>query len=148
MPTPNRLLLLLLILCCNAFADTVKTPEEEIKSVLFAQQNAWNRGDIDGYMEGYWKSDKLRFASEGAYKFGWQATLKGYKKNYPDKSTMGTLTFILYDINLITEDAALVFGSWKLEREKDKPHGLFTLLLRKKEQGWKIVADHTSSASQ
>lgn len=148
MPAQKPLLLLLIILTCNTFADTVKTPEEEIKTVLFTQQNAWNRGDIDGYMEGYWKSDKLRFASEGTYKFGWQATLQGYKKNYPDKSTMGTLTFTLYDINLITADAALVFGRWELEREKDKPHGLFTLLLRKKTQGWKIVADHTSSASQ
>lgn len=140
--------LILSLLTCTACANTLQTAPKEIQQILIEQQNAWNRGDIDGYMLGYWKSDKLRFASEGTYKFGWQATLNGYKKNYPDKTTMGILTFTVHDITVITNDAALVFGGWKLKRNKDEPYGLFTLLFRKTPDGWKIVADHTSSAIQ
>ena len=97
-------------------------------------------------MSGYLKSDSMRFAGNGTYTLGWQSALDRYKKGYPNKETMGLLTFSELDIKVISEDAALVFGKWELERMEDHPSGLFTLILRKTEQGWRIVHDHSSSA--
>jgi ketosteroid isomerase-like protein len=119
-----------------------------IKRVLSAQNEAWNRGDIPGFMEGYWKSEKLRFASGGTITHGWQTTLERYLKRYPDQAAMGTLTFTDYEVTLLAPDAALVFGKWELQRAKDKPWGLYTLVLRKLDGRWLIVSDHTSSADE
>ena len=119
----------------------------QINKVLADQENAWNQGDIAGYMAGYLQSDSLRFASGGIVTYGWQITLDRYKEGYPDKATMGTLTFSNIDIELFSADAALVFGKWKLERANDHPWGLFTLVFSKTNEGWKIVHDHTSAAN-
>ena len=118
---------------------------EAIESVLTAQQAAWNRGDIDAFMQGYWQSDALRFASGGSVTYGWQATLDGYKARYDTDAKMGVLTFSDLIIETMGEEDALVFGRWSLQRDEDMPGGLFTLHVRKFEDGWKIVADHTSS---
>ena len=117
-----------------------------IKIVLDEQVRGWNEGNIEKYMAGYVRSDSLRFASGGNVSYGWQAAFDRYKKRYPDKAAMGALEFSDLDIRLICDEAALVFGKWKLRREKDEPWGLFTLLLRKTGDGWRIVHDHTSSA--
>jgi ketosteroid isomerase-like protein len=117
-----------------------------IRAVLAAQAEAWNRGDIPGYMEGYWKSERLRFASDGNITHGWQPTLERYLKRYPDKAAMGALTFTELELTLLAPDAALVFGKWELTRARDKPWGLYTLLLRKIDGRWLVVSDHTSSA--
>jgi ketosteroid isomerase-like protein len=119
-----------------------------INQVLSAQAAAWNRGDIDAFMEGYWKSDKLRFASGGTVTHGWQTTLERYKKHYPDKATMGALAFTIHEVSVVSADAAVVFGKWELIREKDKPWGLFTLTFRKIAGAWVIVSDHTSSGTE
>ncbi len=119
-----------------------------IKQVLAAQSAAWNRGDIDAFMQGYWKSDELRFASGGTITYGWQTTLERYKNHYPDKATMGTLAFTIQDVNVLSPSAAVVFGRWELTREKDKPWGLFTLTFRKIDGAWVIVSDHTSSGAE
>jgi uncharacterized protein (TIGR02246 family) len=120
----------------------------EIRAVLEAQTAAWNRGDIDGFMQGYDQSDSLRFASGGTITRGWQAALERYKKHYPDRAAMGTLTFTLIEIKVLSPDAAVVFGQWELARAQDHPHGLFTLTLQRETEGWRIVADHTSSADK
>ena len=120
---------------------------QDIKSVLSAQAEAWNKGDIEDYMAGYQESDSLRFASGGNVSYGWETTMNRYKKGYPDIATMGTLVFSDIDIRIISDDAALVFGKWELERDADHPWGLFTLLFRKTDKGWRIVHDHTSSAN-
>lgn len=133
---------ILLGLAASMRADDVA----DIRAVLAAQSEAWNRGDIDGFMQGYWKSDDLRFASGGSITRGWQTTLDRYRKRYPDKATMGILTFSLHEVQVLAPDAAIVFGKWELVREKDKPWGLFTLILRKTSEGWKVTADHTSSS--
>jgi ketosteroid isomerase-like protein len=122
-----------------------ETAKKEIQAILTEQQKAWNNGDIETYMQGYYKSDSLRFASGGHVSYGWQTTLDRYKAGYPDKSTMGKLTFSNIDIKLLSESSALVFGKWELERAEDHPWGLFTLIFRKKPCGWRIVHDHTSS---
>jgi len=107
------------------------------------QAAAWNRGDIEGFMQGYWNSDKLVFVSNQVTR-GWQPTLDRYKKTYDSRAKMGTLTFSDLEITVLSKDAAVVLGSWSLARESDNPHGKFTLIFRKFKDGWKIVHDHTS----
>lgn len=108
------------------------------------QSAAWNRGDLEGFMEGYWRSEKLMFVSGDKVTYGWQQTLDNYKRSYSTREAMGRLTFSDLKIDLISKDAAFVVGSWSLAREKDNPKGKFTLLFRKFKEGWRIVADHSS----
>lgn len=119
---------------------------DSIREVMSAQQSAWNRGDLTAFMAGYWRGENLRFASGNSYRHGWQATLDNYIKGYPNQAAMGKLAFDIIEIEQIGQDAALVFGHWRLTREKDAPQGLFTLLFRKFGSRWLITRDHTSSA--
>ena len=115
-----------------------------ILKVLEDQRLAWNRGDLDGYMQGYWHSDSLLFVGKSGPKYGWQTTLNNYKKGYPDKAAMGQLTFDILKVDLLDKTNAFVLGAWNLKREKDAPGGYFTLLLRKIKGAWLVVADHSS----
>ena len=124
-----------------------KAIKKEIMQVLKASEQGWNDGDIAAYMHAYWQSDSLRFASGGTVSLGWQSVFERYSQRYPDKATMGHLSFSDLDIKVISSDAVMAFGRWQLLRDHDKPWGLFTLLLRKTSNGWRIVHDHTSSAS-
>ena len=116
----------------------------DIRSVMDEQVAAWNGGDVDGFMKGYWKSEKLVFISGDNVTRGWQPTLDRYKKNYDSRAKMGVLTFSNLEVTVLSKDAAVVLGSWALTREKDNPHGKFTLTFRKFKEGWRIVMDHTS----
>lgn len=118
--------------------------ESDIRAVMNDQVAAWNRGDIDGFMLGYWNSPKLTFVSGANVTRGWQPTLDRYKKSYDSRAKMGTLAFSDLEITVLSKDAAVVLGSWSLAREKDNPHGKFTLVFRKFKDGWRIVQDHTS----
>jgi ketosteroid isomerase-like protein len=109
-----------------------------------AQTAAWNRGDIDAFMTGYWNSENLVFASGDNVTYGWRPTLDRYKKSYDTREKMGTLRFSDLRINVLSKDAAVVLGSWSLMRTKDNPKGKFTLIFRKLSDGWRIVHDHTS----
>lgn len=115
-----------------------------IRAVLFGQVAAWNRGDIDGFMNGYVRSDATEFISGDKLTRGWQTVRDRYKKKYDSHEKMGTLHFSELKITRLSSDAALVIGSWRLIRKSDKPHGRFTLLLRHTPEGWHIVHDHTS----
>lgn len=115
--------------------------------ILQTQADAWNRGDLDAFMQTYAPVDDLRFASGGNVTYGWKPTLERYKQRYPDRAAMGTLAFSELAVTELSPDAALVFGHWRLTRAQDQPHGLFTLLVRRTAAGWRIFADHTSSAS-
>ncbi len=117
---------------------------DDVRSVMNEQTAAWNRGDIEGFMKGYWNSPELKFVSGDNVTKGWQPTLERYKKNYDSKAKMGVLTFSDLEVNVLSKDAAVVLGSWVLQREGDEPHGKFTLIFRKFKDGWKIVHDHTS----
>jgi ketosteroid isomerase-like protein len=108
------------------------------------QQTAWSNGDIEGFMQGYWKSDSLMFIGKRGPAYGWQTTLDNYKKTYPDKAAMGKLTFRIDKVELLGKQDAFVMGAWSLTREKDNPGGYFTLWFRKIKGEWKIVCDHTS----
>ena len=127
------------------FAQSGNTKiEKEITKVMMDQAEAWNRGDIDGFMRGYWNSDKLLFVSGANVTRGWQPTLDRYKKSYDTRAKMGTLTFSDLEVTVLSSDAAVVLGSWSLARDGDNPHGKFTLTFRKFKDGWRIIIDHTS----
>lgn len=117
-----------------------------IRAVLDAQRDDWNRGDIEGYMDGYARSDDTVFVSGDNVTRGWQTVLERYQKAYDSREKMGSLTFSDFEITLIGNDHATVLGRWHLKRSKDEPHGRFTLILRRTKLGWKIIHDHTSSA--
>jgi ketosteroid isomerase-like protein len=117
-----------------------------IHEVLDAQVEAWNAGDIRGFMSGYAGTDSLMFISNGQRRAGWQAALYAYMRNYPDRASMGTLSFEDLDINMLAENAALVHGLYRLRRANDEPIGLFTLVFHRDVAGrWRIIHDHTSS---
>jgi beta-aspartyl-peptidase (threonine type) len=118
--------------------------EKQIKKVMTDQAEAWNRGDIDGFMRGYWRSDKLVFISGANVTRGGQPTLDRYKRTYDTRAKMGTLTFSDLEISVLSRDAAVVLGSWSLARDGDNPHGKFTLTFRRFPDGWRIIMDHTS----
>jgi len=128
---------------CNNFNKEVE--KEKILNLLSQQSQDWNEGNIDAYMDGYWKSEELRFASGDRVTYGWKKTLANYKRGYPSKSAMGKLEFTEINVEILSENSAMVFGRWQLHRETDKPHGLFTLHLKKLSEGWEIVSDHTSA---
>jgi len=117
--------------------------EKQIRHLLADQQKAWNAGDLEAFMAGYWKSDSLQFIGKNI-RHGWQATLDGYKKGYPDKAAMGELRFDIWQTIQLADDAYLVSGKYTLIREKDQPSGPFTLIFRLKAGKWVIVYDHTS----
>ena len=122
------------------------TPQEPlIRKVIADQQDAWNRGDLDGFMAGYWNSPGLTFRSGGTVTQGYADTLARYRKKYKAPGAeMGRLTFDDIAVTLLRYDA-VVTGRWTLDRTDDTPTGLFTLRLRLTDVGWKIVDDHTSA---
>lgn len=139
--------LLLLLGLTSAFSKTKAAKDARaIQAVLDAQCAAWNRGDIEGFMDGYERSDKTVFVGGDNVTRGWQTVLDRYKKNYNTREKMGTLTFSDLEITPIGNDGALVVMRWHLQRAKDEPHGRSTLIMRRTKQGWKIVHDHSSSA--
>ncbi|MCP4725922.1 MAG: nuclear transport factor 2 family protein [bacterium] len=136
-------LLFLFYVYCES-PDTAELDRSEILKVLEDQAEAWNKKDIETYMEGYWKSDELTFVSGGNIRKGWDAVFKSYKERYSPEM-MGILTFDNLKINFLSGEAAYVSGTWDLKREPDNPGGRFTLIFRKLPAGWRIVYDHTSS---
>ena len=118
----------------------------QIRSVLHGQQEAWNQGDIDRFMNGYARSGSTVFVSEDTIRRGWETVRARYRKKYSDRAKMGTLGFSDLEITLLSPDAAVALGRWSLKRANDQPHGRFTLILRRLPEGWRIVHDHTSAA--
>ena len=147
--TRFALFLVLLVSVPQGYATNVagaaeSSDESQIRMLLQAQADAWNRGDIDAFMEGYWKSDETAFIGANGITRGWLAVLDRYKKTYPDRKAMGRLTFSGLEVHVLCPDAALVIGQFRLERESDKPAGIFTLDFRKFPEGWRIIVDHTT----
>ena len=138
-----------ILMATNVSAAPARTPNAvaQIRSILHAQQDAWNRGDIDGFMNGYARSVSTVFISEDSVRRGWETVRARYRQKYSDRAKMGTLSFSDIEINLLSSDAAVVLGRWRLERAKDRPHGRFTLIFRRLPGGWRIVHDHTSAAA-
>jgi uncharacterized protein (TIGR02246 family) len=145
--TSSTLLILLVAVAALAQKNSKDAKSiAAIRAVLDAQAAAWNRGDIEAYMDGYDRSANTVFVSGDRVTRGWQTVLERYKKAYDTREKMGVLTFSDVEITILSKDTALVLGRWHLQRSKDEPHGRFTLVFRKTKAGWRIVHDHTSSA--
>ena len=140
----------LILLSTTVFATPTETPNTsaiaEIQSVLHAQQDAWNRGDIDGFMNGYARSPSTVFVSEDEVRRGWEIVRERYREKYSDRTKMGTLSFSDIEITPLSSGSAVVLGRWSLKRANDQPHGRFTLIFKHFPEGWRIVHDHTSAA--
>lgn len=130
--------------CSFAQSKADEKIKSDIRAVMDTQVTDWNSGSVEGFMKGYWNSPDLTFVSGTNVTKGWQPTLDRYKKGYDSKAKMGTLTFSDLEITVLSKDAAVVLGSWGLQRASDNPHGKFTLTFRKFKDGWKIIIDHTS----
>ena len=146
------LFLLILLSCSMNNTNTIDTIVQDpieidaIKKILDTQQKCWNNGDIDGFMQGYWNSEKLIFTSlnhKPAY--GWENTLERYKNSYPTKYSMGEFRFEILDIKLTSKKTAILNGKWELIRMNDNPNGLFWLDFEKIDENWLITKDSTIS---
>jgi len=118
--------------------------KQAILNLMHQQELAWNKADVEGFMQGYWKSDSLLFVGSKGPVYGWQTTLDGYKKRYPGKEAMGQLKFTILQVKILDATNAFVLGGWHLKRIKGDMGGYYTLWFRKIKGEWKIVCDHTS----
>lgn len=141
-----RLMCLSAVVMCCTLAAASPTAADEIRSVLTRQQDAWNHGDLENFMAGYWNSPDLTFFSGAHESKGWQAALDRYKKSYQGAGhEMGKLEFANLRIEMLGKDTAFVRGEFHLTMSDGKtPHGLFTLVVRKFRDGWKIIHDHSA----
>jgi beta-aspartyl-peptidase (threonine type) len=145
----RRLVAALVAVACPAGIGLGAQPDgaAAVRAVLDAQVEAWNRGDLEGFMSGYWRSPELVFCSGGTVTRGWEETLARYRARYQSEGReMGRLRFDAVEVLPLGEDAALARGAYRLHmRDGKEPHGLFTLVLRRLDGAWRIVHDHTSS---
>jgi ketosteroid isomerase-like protein len=136
--------LLLSLLVFSLVASAQSREEKQILQVLNEQTRAWNRGDIEGFMQTYWNNDSLLFIGKNGVRRGWNETLKNYKKGYPDTAAMGKLSFDILEVRRLSREYYYLVGKWMLARTAGDLSGHFDLLLRKIRGRWVIVADHSS----
>jgi len=121
-----------------------KHDEGEIRNLLVQQTETWNRGDINGFMQTYWQNDSLMFIGKDGVTWGWKSTLERYKKGYPDKETMGQLSFEVIQTKKLSAEYFFVVGKWMLKRNAGDLSGYYNLLMKRIKGQWKIIADHSS----
>jgi ketosteroid isomerase-like protein len=137
--------ILLCFLCFYAPIISAQSGDHQaIRRIMAEQEVAWNKGDLEGFMAGYWKSDSLRFIGSKGLTYGWQKTLTNYQKGYPDPDAMGKLTFTILSVEKLSKRSAYVVGKWYLARKAGDLSGYYTLLWKKIAGKWFIVADHSS----
>ncbi len=137
----NICLLLGLLLLTSFNTITDNDDELAIRKVMADQQLAWNNYDLEGFMQGYWESDDLKFYGSGGVTYGWNNTLERYKKGYPSKEHTGTLNFVLKEISKINKTSYYVLGEYHLERSVGNADGIFMIIFKKIDGQWKIIAD-------
>ena len=141
----QKSLLLFVTLCIlTANISAQNKDENSIRKVLTGQTNAWNKGDLQQFMQSYWQNDSLMFIGKSGITYGWQKTLENYKKGYPDTAAMGKLNFELLQVKKLSVDYYFVVGKWNLIRSIGNVGGSFTLLFRKIKNVWVIISDHSS----
>ena len=136
-----------LLICFSIFAATSfsqSRDEKEVRDILAKQNAAWNRGDLDAFMIGYWNNDSLMFIGKSGITYGYKNTLSNYKKNYPDTMVMGKLTFTLIHVKQLSPQYFHVAGKYHLARSIGDASGHFTLMFRKINGKWVIISDHSS----
>lgn len=137
--------ILLLLFIFQALLAAAQTGDEtQVRGLLATQTAAWNRGDLDGYMQTYWQSDSLLFIGKNGVQRGWRQTKENYQKSYPDTAAMGKLSFDLLVIKKLSPNYFYVVGKWMLQRTAGNLSGHFDLLLQKIKGRWQIVSDHSS----
>jgi uncharacterized protein (TIGR02246 family) len=132
------------LLVLSLFASAQSKNEKAIRALLDKQTQAWNKGDIEGFMNGYWENDSLMFIGKSGVTYGWANTLNNYKKGYPDTAAMGKLTFNILQVKKLSAKYYHVVGKWFLKRSIGDVGGHYTLLFRKVNRRWVIIADHSS----
>jgi beta-aspartyl-peptidase (threonine type) len=128
----------------SAASDERESDRAAITKILATQQSNWNQGNVDAFLEGYWRSPDLTFSGSGGIARGWDGVLARYKKNYPDRAAMGQLDFSGLEFHFLGNDAALVLGHWHLARAHGDIGGVFSLVWQRFPEGWRIIHDHTS----
>ncbi len=125
-------------------ASAQQTNEQTIRAILNRQTTEWNKGNIEGFMKGYWNSDSLLFVGKSGPKYGYRTTLENYRKSYPDTTVMGKLQFTILKVEALSSDCYFVLGKWQLARSIGDVGGHYTLIFRKIRGEWVIVSDHSS----
>jgi ketosteroid isomerase-like protein len=128
----------------NVAVEQANLAREAVTAVLTMQQQAWNRGDVAAFMQGYWNSPQLTFAGSSGVTRGWQPVMERYRRTYPDQKAMGHLDFSDLEVHPLGKDSALVIGRWHLKRYSGELGGVFTLVFQRFPEGWRIIHDHTS----
>ena len=123
---------------------TYESSKKEITTMMLQQAKDWSKGDIEAFMQGYIKSESLKFVGSRGLTYGWQQTFENYKKNYPTKEHTGTLTFKLLEFDQLADDVFLVIGEFHLKRTVGDANGMFSIILKRIKGEWKIIADHSS----
>lgn len=141
---PMKHILFVAFLLVHGAAFAAGKDETAIRGMLAAQVAEWNKGNIAGYMKGYWENDSLLFIGKNGPTYGYTATLERYKKSYPDPASMGQLTSTIISVKKLSPRYYFIVGKWHLAREKGDLEGSYTLLIRKIKREWVIVADHSS----
>jgi ketosteroid isomerase-like protein len=139
-----RTIFLLAFLLTSVVGFSQSKEEKLIRQLLQEQTKSWNKGDLEGFMQTYWKSDSLMFIGKSGVKWGWKTTLENYKKGYPDTTAMGQLSFNILQVKKLSSEYYYVVGKWILKRSIGDLSGHYDLLLRKIKSKWVIVADHSS----
>lgn len=138
----KTLLLFVSLICLSSIDSFAQTKDENaIKNLLETQRQAWNNYDLEGFMQGYWQSEQLKFYGSNGVTYGWKNTLERYKKAYPSKEHVGTLNFTIKEISKIDRNSYYVMGAYHLERSIGNANGIFMIVLKKIHGEWKIIAD-------
>ena len=136
---------IVLLTCIAPFLSAAQSKDEQaVRKVLQTQTEAWNKGNIDEFMHGYWENDSLKFIGKSGVTYGYKATLERYKKNYFDTAQMGKLSFDILEVKRLSPEYYFVLGKWFLKRSVGDIGGMYTLIFRKINGRWVIVSDHTS----
>lgn len=139
-----KLLLTLLTTVIFLTASAQNKDEQTIRNLLARQMSDWNKGNIAGFMKGYWNNDSLLFVGKNGPNYGYRTTLQNYLKSYPDTTAMGKLNFDILKVQALSPDCYFVLGKWMLKRTIGNLSGHYTLILRKIKGEWVIVSDHSS----
>ena len=139
-----RLLLLFIFLTFNSVSFAQSNDEQDIRNIIATQKTAWNNGNLEGFMDSYWRNDSLMFIGKSGVTYGWQNTLNNYKRGYPDTASMGKLDFDVIQVRRLSVLYFSVVGKWHLTRTAGNLQGHFTLLFKKVGKRWLIVSDHSS----
>lgn len=139
-----KIILTTITILCSILTQAQSKDEQAIRNILAAQEAAWNKGDLNTFMIGYWENDSLVFIGKNGPKYGYKNTLENYKKNYPDLSYMGHLHFDIQSLKALNNDHYFLIGKWQLTRKVGDAGGYFTLVFKKINGKWNIIADHSS----